>query len=406
MEFWIPYGETEVPVRVPDDNFYKILEPGKLGPTGDPASLVAQALEHSVGDVSIEQMFKQGTRAGIVLDPMVPSEFAQATLETLKPRLARLGATSFNIFLRKRTSNTPRPENLPEDVLTVEPSQGTFTQIGKTSSGTAVSIRDDFLACDLKISLSLVTPHFATGFTGGPESVLPGVSSSETIAKNRSLLLQGIPTHETGPFGPVLADTFEASKLAGPVYTISFVPDGWGGVDSVHSGEPESTFKAATYRFVEIHSPKIDRKPDIVILSAGKTLGMDLYHSVRILSNAWDIVRKDGTIVLAAECSRGVGNQSFLEFSRKFEDHKTLSAELRHHFKLGAHVSLILKEAIERNRIQLVSVLPDHYVRMFNLKSAKTASAAVQSSIRAEGKEAKILIITRADLTLPVYQPN
>ena len=26
MELWIPYGETEIPVRVPDDNFYRILE--------------------------------------------------------------------------------------------------------------------------------------------------------------------------------------------------------------------------------------------------------------------------------------------------------------------------------------------------------------------------------------------
>ncbi len=404
MEFWIPYGETEVPVRVPDENFYKILEPPKPGPAKDPASLVSQSLDSPVADVSLQQMSKPRGRAGIVLDPLVPTEIAQATIEILKARLEKLGTSGVTIFLRKRTSNTIQQENLPEGTLTVEPSQGTFTQVGKTSSGTPVSLRDDFLACDVKICLSLVTPHFATAFTGGPEAILPGMSSPDTVAKNRSLILQGIPSHQDGAWGTVLADTFEAVRLAGPVYSISFVPDGWGSVDSVYSGEPESTFKEATARYLQVHSPRIDRKPDITILTAGKNLGMDLYHSVRILSNAWDIVRKDGTLILVAECSKGIGDQSFLEFSRKFEDRKALSTELRHHFKLGAHVSLMLKEAVERNRIQLVSVLPDHYSRMFNLKTAKTASAAVQSSIRAEGKDAKILIIARGDLTLPTIQ--
>jgi nickel-dependent lactate racemase len=402
LEFWIPYGTTEVPVRVPDDNFYKILEPPKPQQTKDPATLVSQTLDNPVGDASISPLSKAGS-AAIVVDPTVPPEFVQATIEQLKTRLAQLGVSPITLFVRKRTCVTSMPGKLAAETIQVEPSQGTFSEIGKTPSGTRVSLRNDFLACNVKICLNTVTPHFATGFTGGPEAIVPGVASKETVAANRSLLIQGVPSHQDS-WGPVLTDMFEASKLAGPVFNIAFVPDGHGGIDSVFSGELETSFKEATSRYVQLHSPRIDRKPDIVVLAAGQTLGMDLYHSVRILSNAWDIARKDGTLILAAECSKGLGDLSFLDYSRKFEDRKTLSSELRHHFKLGAHVSLLLKEALERNRIQLVSVLPDHYVRMFNLKSAKTASAAILSSIRAEGKEAKILILTRGDLTLPTIQ--
>ncbi len=406
MEFWIPYGETEVPVRVPDENFYKILEPPKVSSPKDPSTLVTQSLDNPVGGVGLSQLSKQGGRAGIVVDPLVPVDFIQTTVEALKSRLSNQGVETITVFLRKRTSNIAHAEALNGETVLVDPSQGTFTEIGRTSSGTPVQVRDDFLACSVKVCLNAVTPHFATGFTGGPESVLPGVTSIDTVTRNRSLLLGGTPSHQENDLGPALADTFEACRLIGPVYAVSFVPDGQGGVDSVYSGELEPTFKEAIPKYTQVHSAKIDLKPDIVILSAGRTLGMDLYHSVRILSNAWDVVRKEGTMILAAECSKGIGDQSFLDFSRKFEDRKALSSELRHHFKLGAHVTLMLMEAVERNRVQLVSVLPDHYVRMFKLKSSRTASAAVQSSIRAEGKDAKVLIVTRGDLTLPVVQTS
>src|SRR5438094_8417277 len=133
---------------------------------------------------------------------------------------------------------------------------------------------------------------------------------------------------------------------------------------------------------------------------------MDLYHGVRVLSTASGAVRKEGTIILVAECSRGIGDQRFLEFTRRFSDKQELVSELLHKFKLGSHVSLFLQDALERHRIQLVSVLPDLYARdSFKLKPSRTASGAIQQSIRAEGKEAKILIIARGDLTLPTFTP-
>jgi lactate racemase len=403
LEFWIPYGNTEVPLRVPDDNFYKILEPPKPEHR-DPSKLVSEALANSLGGLTLSDIPKQGGKAGIVVDPMIPPVFIQSALEALKVQLENINVNNIIVFLRKRPPGTIQLEGVTEGAIQVNPSDGTFTEIGKTNSGTPVQLRNEFLDCSVKVGLGLVTPHFATGWTGGPDAILPGVSSGQTVIRNRSLILRGDATRGAGSWGPVFDDSLEACKLAGPVYSVSFVPDGRGSVEAIFAGEVEATIKEAASRYVQIHSPRIDRKPDIAILPAGGVLGVDLYHSVRILSNAWDIVRKDGTIILVAECSKGIGDQTFQDFSRKFEDRKALGTELRHHFHLGAHVALFLKEALERNRVQLVSILPDHYSRMFNLKSAKTASAAIQSSIRAEGKDSKILIVTRGDLTLPIVQ--
>ena len=406
MELWIPYGETEIPIRVPDDNFYKILEPKKSTQT-DNSKLIQESINHPVNDFQLSNTVKPGTSAGILVDPILPLRVQNQAMEILKSKLGELGVDKIRLFLRHRTSNVEsRPAQQETPLSIFDPRDKTFTELGKTSQGTNVQIENELLACDLKIVLGMVTPHFASGFTGGPDIVLPGSSSLETIAKNRSLMIKGIPGPGDIKENLVLSDELEACKMAGDFYSLSFIPDGLEGIDSVFSGELEAVFRETVARYLQIHSPKVDRKSDVVVVAAGKILGMDLYHGVRVLSNAFGAVKREGTIILVAECSKGIGNQEFLEYSRRFSEKKDLVTEMRHRFKLGSHVSLFLQEALEKHRIQLVSVLPDLYSRdSFKLKPSRTASSAIQQSIRVEGKEAKILIVTRGDLTIPVVNP-
>lgn len=349
---------------------------------------------------------KPGSVAGILVDPIIPLRVQQQAIEIIKAKLSTLGAAETKLFYRRRTSNVEaRSSGDPPGFKIFDPRDETFTELGKTSQGTNVLLETELLECDVKISLGMVIPHFASGFTGGPDILLPGAASLDTIAKNRSIMVKGAPNPGDINENLLLSDAFEAYKMAGSFYNLTFIPDGWDGVDTVISGELEAVFREAVKKYLEVHSPRIDRKSDVVVVAAGKLLGMDLYHGVRVLSNAFGAVKKEGTIILVAECSKGIGDQGFLEFSRRFSDKKELVTELRHKFKLGSHVSLFLQDALEKHRIQLVSVLPDLYARdSFKLKPSRTASSGIQQSIRVEGKEAKILIVTRGDLTLPIVQ--
>jgi len=407
LELWIPYGETEIPIRVPDDNFYKFLEPKKPASTIEVSNKIENSLSNPLNDFALSSLVKPGSVAGVLVDPIIPSTVRKQAVESIRAKLSSLGVSEIRLFSRRRTSNVSQSVSDQPGFKTFDPRDDTFTELGKTSQGTNVSLETELLACDVKISLGMVTPHFASGFTGGPDILLPGASSLDTIAKNRSLMTKGIlGPGETGE-NLVLSDALEAYKMSGHFYSLTFVPDGWGGIDTVISGELEAVFREATALYLQFHKVNIDRKSDVVVIAAGSLLGMDLYHGVRILSNAFGAVRKEGTIILVAECSKGIGDQGFLEFSRRFAEKKELVAELRHRFKLGSHVSLFLLDALEKYRIQLVSVLPDLYARdSFKLKPSRTASSAIQQSIRVEGKEAKILIVTRGDLTIPVVTPT
>ncbi len=402
MELWIPYGETEVPVRVPDDNFYRIMEPAKPLGTKDAPSIIEEALEKPVGGLFLKGVVKPGSIAGIVIDPIVPVIARDEAAKALRFRLTALGIDNVRVFMRKRMSNVA---SSGEDLKIIDPSQASFAELGKTSAGTSFELDPDLASCEVKISVGLVMPHFASGFTGGPEAVLPGSSSIHSITMNRSLLTKGFPTSSSAPDNQVLSDSLEACRLAGPFYSLCFMPDGAGGVSSAFAGEMESVFKEAVSRYREVHSPKIERKLDIVIVSAGSLLGADLYHAIRVVSNVLGAVRREGTIILVAECAKGIGNTSFLEYARRFPERKELSTELRYRFKLGGHVNLFLQDALEKCRIQLVSILPELFVRdSFGLKPSQTASEAVQKAIRVEGKESKILIVPKGDFTVPVME--
>ena len=89
MEFWIPYGETEIPIRVPDDNFYKILEPNKPGKAKDQVSLINESLDRPLHGSSISEMVKPGVTAGIMVDPLVPPALRDVAVEQLRSRLEK-----------------------------------------------------------------------------------------------------------------------------------------------------------------------------------------------------------------------------------------------------------------------------------------------------------------------------
>ncbi len=402
MELWLPYGQTEIPIRIPDDNFYRILEPNNSSRIGNPRALVENALETPLNGYSLREVVKPGAVAAIVIDPIVPLDARREAVTVLTSHLLSLGVENTKVFLRRRMSSV---EESRDHAKALDPSQNSFTEIGKTPMGTVVDLDPEILSCEVKVSVGLALPHFASGFMGGPEVVIPSCSSIRSITKNRFNLTKGFPVPLSSTDNPVLADSFEACKLAGPFYSLCFLPDGYGGVAAAFAGELESVFRQTLSRYAQLHSPRIERKLDIVVVSAGPLMGTNLYHAIRVVSNAMGAVKKEGTIILVAECSQGVGESVFLDYARRFREPKELSTELRHRFKLGGHVNLFLQEALEKCRIQLVSVLPELFVRdTFNLKPSQTASEAVQKAVRVEGKESKILIVPRGDFTVPTME--
>ena len=401
MELWLPYGQTEIPVRIPDDNFYRIVEPSKPGQV-DVGSIVRSALENPLDDFRLSSIAKAGSSAAIIVDPIISTIARREAVNVLSSQLSALGVENVKVFQRSRRSNVLVSQ---EDPRSLDPSQNSFSEMGKTSAGTIVDLDPEVLSCEIKIVVGLALPHFATGFSGGPDAVFPSTSSIRSITRNRALMMKGLQTPFSLTDNPVLSDSLEACKIAGPFYSLCFLPDGWGGLTSAIAGDLEPVFREVVPNFTRFHSPKLERKLDVVIVSAGTIFGSDLYHAIRVVPNVLGALKREGTVILVAECSNGVGDSNFLDYARRFRERKDLFTELRYRFRLGGHANVFLQELLEKCRIQLVSVLPELFVRdTFDLKPSQTASEAVQKAIRVEGKESKILIVPKGESTVPLME--
>src|SRR5207247_4853311 len=104
-------------------------------------------------------------------DPIVPPIARDEAVKALRARLTALGIDNVRVFIRKRMSNVIPAS---EDFKIIDPSRTSFAELGKTSAGTSVELDPDLASCDVKISVGLVMSHFASGFTGGHESVMSG----------------------------------------------------------------------------------------------------------------------------------------------------------------------------------------------------------------------------------------
>jgi nickel-dependent lactate racemase len=152
------------------------------------------------------------------------------------------------------------------------------------------------------------------GFSGGRKTILPGISSFETMKfmhsykmidhpKLTNCLLEGNPFHEYG---------IRVTELAGADFILNVVINKERKVAGVFAGHYNHAHVAGCERVYESSTVTLDRPVDLVITSGGGyPLDATFYQMSKPLIGARDILRKGGTILLACECGEGLGNPEF-----------------------------------------------------------------------------------------------
>ena len=72
--------------------------------------------------------------------------------------------------------------------------------------------------------------------------------------------------------------------------------------------------------------------------------------------NALNAVKRNGVIVLVAECSEGHGNEIFFEWMEKYKTLKEIEKQIKKHFLIGGHKAYYLMRTLEKVKVILVSV--------------------------------------------------
>ena len=418
VDVWLPYGKTEVCARIPTRNFLGSIEPKERVGVADSRGEIERALSQPLGTKRLSEISKEGDKVAIVVDDVTRATPSYLMVSALLDELNSVGVKDEDVSIifgcgSHRAVELDEKEKLVgKDILqrvetiSHDYKSGDHVFLGKTSFGTKVYVNKIFAEADVKILTGDINLHYYAGYGGGRKSVLPAVSSAETIQHNHAMLLH--PKAATGVLegNPVHEDMVEAAKLAKVDFILNIIMNSKQELVRAFAGDLEQPFHEGVKLVDEMYKVPIERRADIVVVSSGgHPLDIDLFQAYKGIDNAMEATKRGGVIVLVAECPEGHGNEVFYEWMTRFDDLKRMEKEVKKRFVLGGHKAYYLMKALQRVKIILVSVMPDYYaVNTFRLRTARALNDALRDAFDLAGKNAKVSAMPFGNITLPVVE--
>jgi nickel-dependent lactate racemase len=419
VDVWLPYGKTDVCVRIPARNLLGTIEPADRPGAPDAKIEVERALKEPIGSKRLSEIAKPESKVAIVVDDATRKSPSEIMLLPVLSELNAAGVKDENVtvIFGCGTHRAVKPEEATvllgaEALKRVKGMSHDcraehLVHVGTTKThGNKVLVNRVFAEADVKVLLGDVGFHYYAGYGGGRKSVLPAVCGEETIKQNHAMLLH--TNSRTGNLedNPVHRDMTEAARLAKVDFIVNVVENKKGEIVKAFAGDLEQAFLEAVKLVDEMYRVTVDRRADILVVSAGGyPADMNLYQAYKGLDNVLDAVKRGGVIILVAECPEGHGNQVFYDWMGRLGDLKNVEREIKRNFVLGGHKAYYLLKALQSHQIILVSSLPDYYATsIFKLKTARAVNDALAEAFRTSGSASRVWAVPQGSYTLPVYK--
>lgn len=416
VDVWLPYGKTEICVRVPTRNFLGSIEPKERPGVPDAKVEVERALKEPSGSRRLSEIVKPEHRVAIVVDDATRPAPSDLIVLPLLSELNAAGVKDENVTaifacgthraVKKEEAVMLLGEEVLNRVKTVshDCKAQDVVYVGSTQKhGTKVFLNRVFAEADVRILTGDVCLHYYAGYGGGRKSVLPGVSGEETIKHNHAMLLDANARTGVLDGNPVHEDMVEAARLAKVDFILNVVTNSKGELVKAFAGDLDMAFMGGVKLVDEMYRATVDRRADIVVVSAGGyPADVNLYQAHKGVDNALEVVKRGGVIILVAECSEGHGNQVFYDWMVKYGELKSVEREIKRNFVLGGHKAYYLLDALQNHQIILVSSMPDYYAsNIFKLKTARAVNDALNEAFNVAGRNARVWTMPYGNFTLP-----
>lgn len=287
------YGDIDVELRFPDSwEVVPCYMRGHHTPRMSEAAL-REAFAHPIGTPPIRELARGKKEAVIVFDDMTrPTNVAELVpyvLEELKEAGIPDSNTRFicGLGAHGALNRMEQVKKLGEAVVerfavyNHNPYEN-CTYLGKTSRGTPISLNSEVMACDFKIVIGGIVPHWSAGFGGGGKLIVPGVASMETIyANHHGVGGRDKPTkeHPMGKLHPTVGlgkaegnimrlDIEEACRMAGLDVIVNAVINGRREPVAVFVGDVVAAHRAGVKMAIEHYATPRLSDADISITNA------------------------------------------------------------------------------------------------------------------------------------------
>ena len=337
MNIELLYGKTTLPIQLSPDWEVSVIRKNAMPIIADPVAAIETALAHPVNVAQLAEE-AMGARSACILicditRPVPNGLFLPILVRQLTD--AGIPASGITILVATGLHRPNEGDEMRElvgddwvlNTVTVANhyarDDAAHVDVGTTSRGTRVKLDRRFVEADIRIATGLVEPHFMAGWSGGRKVIAPGVAHKETITTFHSArfmahpraancVLDGNPLHE---------EQLAIVKMLGKVFALNTVIDEHRNLSFVNFGEIVQSHLDAVDFCREYAEVGVDRRFKTVVTSAaGYPLDKTYYQTVKGMVGPLDILEPGGDLIIASECSEGMGSEEYVEAQRRLID--------------------------------------------------------------------------------------
>jgi nickel-dependent lactate racemase len=412
-EIGLNFGRGQLRVAVRAD----ILEPSRPVPVANEREAIQDALENPIGRPPLRTIAQAGDRVAIVVNDITRLCRSDLMLPPIVNTLNEAGVPDSDIFIvfalgihRQQTDEERR--NIVGDEIYrrirmfdhIATDDANLVPIGTTSFGNSVEINRQVWEADLIILTGEIMYHLITGYSGGRNSLVPGVAGHATATFNHRMIgdarcragqMDGNPAHE---------DLLEACRLVDPDFMVNVILTSDGKLVQVVAGHYDLAHREGCRTVDKMQRVFVDEPYDLIVASAGGfPWDAHLRRAHRGLENASGVLRPGGSILYYAECEKGAGLRAFEDYVYRFSDDLEMQRQLERDFVIGGHKAYWVARLGRLFDVHLVSRLDEQFVRRCHLKPVTVDDHASRLGrlIAQCGEDARIAVIPNAGYTLP-----
>ena len=319
-EHTLHYGDISWTMPMADKNLAAVLESNPVSlPVMEPDQAVREALRHPIGSPCLKDIVSPGEKDRLLVPDVTrlwqsPAVYVHVMVEELNA----CGIPDSDILIVTATGThrahvgDEQARLLGEDIcrrirVVDHDCRDTahLVHVGDTSRGTPVWFNSYAMACDKIIITCGVVYHFLAGFGGGGKMLLPGIAGYETIQRHHKQALN--PGFGNGTNADVRsanmadsnifhADIFEAAAMARPCFGLNVVVNDDYRILKAFAGDWVQSHAAACRLVDSMEGVTIHERTPLVVASAGGyPKDINLYQTIKLLSNALSAVQPGGT---------------------------------------------------------------------------------------------------------------
>jgi lactate racemase len=420
MRIRLDYGRTGLDVDLPDDRVVGPLAIRPAAPLPDPESAIEAALARPIGTPPLAEVARGRRNACVLVCDITRPVPNRLILHPLLRTLHEQGLRREDILILIATG-LHRPNEGDELVELVGPEVAANYRVenhhgkaleehdflGTTPAGVPVWLDSRYVRADLKITTGLIEPHLMAGYSGGRKVICPGIAGLETVKVWHGPRFLEHPNADCGVVegNPVHEENTRIARMAGCDFIVNVCIDGQRRVTWVGAGDMIRAWQEGV-RFVEGVVKVPVREPlDVVVTScAGYPLDTTWYQAIKGLTGALPIVKRGGTIVLAASLSEGLGSPEFRQVLADNPDLRAFKERIlgEDYFVMDQWQVEEFAKVAERCKVKVVTGgLSPEVLRRCHVEPAATVERAVADSLAEYGAGARVAVIPKGPYVLP-----